>query len=300
MPVLNHNKSDFKMTQRNAFNRLTIILLTIILILVNHNLVKSSSPKLSIVVASGHVPQDRSVDPQGSNVIKAVRTNHKIFTKLHNYTHVFYTKLLDPRQAGEWAKVSIIRKLLTDSTNNFDWVLWIDSDAVVVNITRSIEDTLKEFYVHQNTSLIFAGDTCILNTGVLLLKNTPWMHHALDEIWKMGEIFENKPKIGMGYDNAAFAIFLAGCNSRNTYQQLQKCYYIADTGYRNPVDRNSIMQANDTLIKTIISPEVYPYVRAIPHHAFNSYSPDDARFIAHFPGLVRVEKNRRVMEALKK
>lgn len=67
-----------------------------------------------------------------------------------------------------WSKIP----LLTNNLSNYDWVVWIDSDAMPVNFSHKLEDFIDEDY-----NMVLAHEhhmnptrTCI-NTGVMFMKN---------------------------------------------------------------------------------------------------------------------------------
>jgi hypothetical protein len=84
------------------------------------------------------------------------------------------------------------------------------------------------------TSLIFSGDTNAINAGVLLFHRTKYSLYLLNEAIKIGRNLRKFGEIGMGTDNAAFAILLGGCNTNNSiYSDYKKCYDRVDVGFKN-------------------------------------------------------------------
>ena len=66
------------------------------------------------------------------------------------------------------------------------------------------------------TSLVFSGDTNAINAGVLLLRRTEYARHLVDEVIAIGaKLRRANVTVGMGSDNAAFAIFLGGTSGDN-------------------------------------------------------------------------------------
>ena len=165
-------------------------------------------------------------------------------------------------------------------------------------MTRRIEHILSNYNITNNISFIFSGDTNVINTGVMLLRNTDWMKYALKEVWDIGANFTKYPQIGMGYDNAAFSMFLAGCNGSSSESDLRQCYLKSDAGYYSINDKLAISSANIEFYRTLLSPTVFPHVRPVPHDAFNCYQSDRAEFILHFAGAHREAKLRLVEGAI--
>ena len=125
-----------------------------------------------------------------------------------------------------------------------------------------------------------------------------WMKYAWKEVWDIGANFTKYPQIGMGYDNAAFSMFLAGCNGSNSESVLRQCYLKSDAGLFDTNDKMAIENANIEIYRTLLSHTVFPYVRPVPHIAFNCNNSDRAGFMLHSAGALRDTKLRQVEEAI--
>ena len=165
-------------------------------------------------------------------------------------------------------------------------------------MARRVEHLLSSYNITDNISFVFSGDSNIINAGVMLLRNTDWMKYALKEVWDIGANFTKYPQIGMGYDNAAFSMFLAGCNGTSSESDLRQCYLKSDAGYYSINDKLAISSANIEFYRTLLSPTVFPHVRPVPQHAFNCYHSNSAEFILHLAGPRRETKLRLIEEAI--
>ena len=145
--------------------------------------------------------------------------NHRHYASIHNYSYIrrkipllsFDQVLMSvpPKESRggnskmwvHWSKVPLIYWLLMEPYN-FDWVLWLDSDAVFKNMSTRIEDILKQYNIpfERNVAnipdLIFSGDTNVINTGVLLFRNSDWSRNMLKETYKMGQVVSNFEREG--------------------------------------------------------------------------------------------------------
>ncbi len=85
---------------------------------------------------------------------------------------------LSEGRAAPWGKVPLIRSLLDD----YEWVLWLDADVVVVDleadICEAIEDG-KDMYLVEHTWL----GQYTANSGVVLLRSCDWSRAFLDAVW---------------------------------------------------------------------------------------------------------------------
>jgi len=212
----------------------------------------------------------------------------KKYAQLHNYSYYDFSNTpIDNDISPYWVKIYLMLKLMTEECN-FEYLFWLDSDAVILNTTRKIEHIISDFDIDTNVSLVFSGDTNIINSGVLLMKNSEWSKYALNELYHIG--FVNN--LGVE-DNGAFSVFLMGCTHLSTQVEYRSCYDKADRGWRGPekkVYHNYHLNANRSYIDEIVSEPIRNYVRVIPHTEFNSMSINGARFIRHFAGKPLEEK----------
>jgi len=156
------------------------------------------------------------------------------------------------------------------------------------------------------TSLVFSGDTNAINAGVLLLRRTNYARHLLDEVVAIGaKLRRANVTVGMGSDNAAFAIFLGGCTSATDHRQYSACYDRVDVGYmqtekrRNKeVWRRIIGGDRDTFV-SMVHPSVWPHVAPVKQRDFQAYKMEKANFILHFVGNKRTHKRQELLAVLK-
>lgn len=83
--------------------------------------------------------------------------------------------------AIQWYKVKLLKDII-ETKKEYDWVLFMDADAVVSNIDRRVEE-----YIDDRYNLIFASDLgyhSVINTGVILVKNSQWSIDFLGKWWE--------------------------------------------------------------------------------------------------------------------
>jgi len=87
-----------------------------------------------------------------------------------------------------WCKIKIVKELLDN--NDFDYVLFLDADAIISDFNQNIED-----FIDDNYNIIFAEDVgshSSMNTGVFLIKNNEWSKNFLNVWWESGETYKGK------------------------------------------------------------------------------------------------------------
>lgn len=109
-----------------------------------------------------------------------------------------------PRPAA-WHRVRLIPELLDQG---YDFVLWLDADAMFVRFDRDAlleaEDDRDLFLVQMDVPWI-SKDVPVPNTGVMLARNARWTRDLFDRLWGMEQYvghpwWENAAMIdAMGY-----------------------------------------------------------------------------------------------------
>ena len=299
-----------------------------------------------IAVATAHVINESS---PSASMVRQVIENHHQYASIHNYTFICETKSIRDEHNKTvvmyWTKVVLLKRLLSPPYT-FDWVFWIDSDAIIMPnaMHRSIEDFLHNpdnhitlhrssssalanvdnttllsntTYINESpitpidsnrvgnrpvTSLIFSGDQNAINDGVLLIRRTSFSLYLLDEVLKIGDNLEQAGKyIGMGYDNAAFAIFLGGCNSsRSTFtvDKYKRCYNRVDLGHQQRHLRPRIEAGDPTIYAQMIDRHILEHVTPMAQSKFQCYVVKNAKFVLHLPSQ-RKEKFSLLLKVLK-
>ncbi|KAL1925559.1 uncharacterized protein VTP21DRAFT_442 [Calcarisporiella thermophila] len=111
--------------------------------------------------------------------------NKRKYAKKHGYAFVARSKEFAEqiflKRKTVWGKVDAVEKVLV----NYDWMLWLDMDAVIFNPTVTVEGLLEKFKDMtdnlDNKHLIVAkprGDSMI-NAGVFLIRNSEWSRKYL-------------------------------------------------------------------------------------------------------------------------
>lgn len=167
-----------------------------------------------------------------------------------------------------WSKPATIEKYL----RHFDYLMFVDSDAVVVNDAFKVEDFVERHF-KKNTVMVWAED-CLHktycwqpgtgNTGVMVFKNTPGAFTLLRQ-WRSAAMCDPKkdPK-----------------KWKHQHTREQACL-------------------NEMLTK--VNPKtgrpLYPHVRMVPYHVMNG---SDGTWIQHYMGDPVPERIARVNKHLGK
>lgn len=112
--------------------------------------------------------------------------NHSEYSYKHNYTFIKEIVNNDdyPEWHPTWIKINVVRKYLP----LFDYVVWIDADAVFYNQDISIESFLQDDIDLVIPKLEFdrVGQQMWTHTttGFMIWKNSEWSKKTLDYLWE--------------------------------------------------------------------------------------------------------------------
>lgn len=96
------------------------------------------------------------------------------------------TKILQgcKNRAVQWYKIKFLKEQI--SKTDSDYVIFMDADAVFVNLEKDVRAIIS---LYSEKELIISEDfgPDIVNTGVMIFKNTSWSIDFLDRVWEAGD-----------------------------------------------------------------------------------------------------------------
>jgi hypothetical protein len=104
-----------------------------------------------------------------------------------------------------WYKLKLLLENLQNE--NYDYVIYIDSDAIFINNDFDIRNIIQ---AHQ-TDLIIGEDfgPDLINGGVLIFKNTEWSKNFLTRVWDVANyLSRGKYKTDNWLEQTVFSAFL--------------------------------------------------------------------------------------------
>jgi hypothetical protein len=117
------------------------------------------------------------------------RITFEAFAERHGYDVHFSTRLLARKRPPAWSKIALVRDLL----ERYAEVLWVDADAIFVDISKDIGDSLRpdeDLYLVEH---VWAEDDTwrSANTGVFLVRSTPWARRFLERVWESEQYIDH-------------------------------------------------------------------------------------------------------------
>lgn len=159
------------------------------------------------IVTSSYI-YDKCMEPSATKA----SLNKRDYADKHGYVFISRSRefaqqaLRADQRRTVWGKIDVIEKVLP----KFDWLLWLDMDAVIMNSQQTIEElmtrlktdyyngTASEFDEKIDFIIIRPGTDKMINAGVFLIKNTSWSFKFLREIQAREEWYRQGPSYEQG------------------------------------------------------------------------------------------------------
>lgn len=117
------------------------------------------------------------------------RMINSIYALKHGYEYISWDYDLVPLEYSVYYnKIAAIYQTIK-SDINFEWVLYLDADAIITNQSIKLEDIIAKY---QDKEIIMAQDLNGKNNGVILIKNTPIMADYLQDCYTNRNFFHSK------------------------------------------------------------------------------------------------------------
>ena len=105
---------------------------------------------------------------------KNSRLNKIEYCKKHNYEFIEEDSCYDDSKYIPWSKINLILKYL----DSYDYLVWIDSDILIMNDDIRLEDLIVD-----ESDIICGSDWKMINTGVLFVKNSDFSKQFLKDVY---------------------------------------------------------------------------------------------------------------------
>lgn len=140
------------------------------------NVVSDSASQLKIAIVTQITP-DISCYAQHTEAINSA------YAEQAGYDfHVGRAWQFDDR-CVQWSSVFLLREYLS----SYDYLFWLDADAVVTRFSRSLECFIRQ---SPGADILACDDkpmgSSVINAGAVLVKNTPWTQRFLEYWWALG------------------------------------------------------------------------------------------------------------------
>ena len=118
-------------------------------------------------------------DAAAGYICAASAANKRRYADLHGYDLIVSRTVADPSRPAAWSKILEVRKHLP----RYDWLMFIDVDTLIMNPAVRLEDVADD-----SVDQVLAADHNGVNSGVWMVRNTPWSFTFLDELWAQDDL----------------------------------------------------------------------------------------------------------------
>ncbi|KAI8338488.1 galactosyl transferase GMA12/MNN10 family-domain-containing protein [Chlamydoabsidia padenii] len=160
----------------------------------------------SIAVVTSSFIYDACMEPSATRAAM----NKRDYALKHGYSFVarsaeFAQEAALGQRKTVWGKIDVVEKVLP----KYEWIFWLDMDAVVMNQDRKVQDILdqvKQLYPDGADTFDDRVDFIVsrphrdpmINAGVFLMRNTPWSMQFLRDVQKTQQWYQRGPSYEQG------------------------------------------------------------------------------------------------------
>jgi hypothetical protein len=111
-----------------------------------------------------------------SKAVEPSQISKKIYCSKHGYDYIDDKSVYDIDRPPAWSKIKLIQKYLP----SYDYIIWIDADAMIMDIEQKIEDKIK---LMEDNDIMVISPFPRINTGVMFCKNSNFTLEFLQKIY---------------------------------------------------------------------------------------------------------------------
>jgi hypothetical protein len=171
------------------------------------SLCKSLEKASIAVVTSSFIYPDSCMEPSAALAAE----NKRQYALAHNYAFVARStefaqqEIRAVKRRTVWGKIDAVQKVLP----KYDWLFWMDMDAVIMNPKISVQNILDDLRAaypegprafEKNIDLVIAKPTKdkMINAGVFFIRNTPWAQKFLNAVQASSKWYNQGPSYEQG------------------------------------------------------------------------------------------------------
>jgi len=114
-----------------------------------------------------------------SELAKLTQPSKELYSLRHGYDFYCKTDNFAADRAIGWAKIDIIN----DKLPNYDWIIYIECDAMIMNQTIRLENLIDNNYDVIISDSKYKHHFQGVNSGVMLIKSSSWSREFFKRLW---------------------------------------------------------------------------------------------------------------------
>jgi len=158
------------------------------------------TPRIEVHSICSYKPDPTSKTSLESPLLELSVPNHRAYTQRHGYRYVVHTESALPDREAHYSKMYVVYQRLKGQEPHWahqstlpagpppDWIFFIDCDAFFTDFDTSIVDLLATHMAPMTSQapgdmhFLVAEDPGGINTGVFLIRNSPWSMDFLERV----------------------------------------------------------------------------------------------------------------------
>lgn len=104
----------------------------------------------------------------------------------HNYTLINVNNLIDKSRPTAWSKLIALEYHL--GTGSYDYLFYLDMDVVIMNPAVALKSFVHASAEQSSSDILITEDMNGLNTGSMLVRNSPWALWFLRTAWEQSQL----------------------------------------------------------------------------------------------------------------
>jgi xyloglucan 6-xylosyltransferase len=174
-----------------------IIIVIFLRLYTTSRMVIEKSKKETVLLITAIPPQPCKSDIGDFVHIQSIK-NKLQYSQMKNLSFHFNTVQVDALLDGRWNKLALVHYIL-ESNLNYDWIFWMDVDALIVDMEFDIPlqgYSNYDFVLYGDKDILFnkADFTQGLNSGVFLVRNNEWGRNFIKQACDLGKNGTEKMK----------------------------------------------------------------------------------------------------------
>jgi hypothetical protein len=117
------------------------------------------------------------------------------YCRQHGYTLLDVNNLIDKSRPAAWSKLLALEHYF--SSGQYDYLFYVDMDTLIMNADTTIEKFISA--AGSESDIIVSNDMNGMNTGVFLVRNSPWSLWFLRTSWNQTQLVSPTAPDGKHY-----------------------------------------------------------------------------------------------------
>jgi hypothetical protein len=111
-----------------------------------------------------------------SDAVRPAQISKQIYCEKHGYDYIDDQSVYDESRPHAWSKIKLLQKYIP----RYDFVVWIDADAMIMDFDQKLEDKIS---LMEDRDIMVIQPYPRINTGVMFCRNSDFVMNFLQQIY---------------------------------------------------------------------------------------------------------------------